>query len=216
MKNLIALLALASAAAAAPQLKCANGGLPRLTGDLFAPIECSSATLKVAALPVPPAKAQKIDLKALEGVYEGNALQGFGRYELRLELKTGWLGRAEGTLKLIELQFRTLSSHTLKLVPAKGDGRYATYLATDAKPSLELKGEAIFGAVDVSTAAAGAPPPLPGARQADFLFANGASYRVRFSPDGPSDLHAQVWWAVPGAPARSFETQLKRLPPAKR
>lgn len=211
MKSLLVLLAFASAAAAAP-LKCANGGLPRLTGDLFAPVDCSSAALAVAALPVPPAKPRKIDLKALEGAYEGSAVQGLGRYELRLELKTGWFGRAQATLKLLELQFHSLSSHVLKLAPAKGPGRYATVLAADVLPGRELQGEATAGDVEISTPAAGAPAPMKGARQMDFLFSNGAAYRVRFAPDGASALRAQVWWAVPGAPPRSFETVMTRVP----
>ena len=101
-----------------------------------------------------------------------------------------------------------------KLVPAKGLGRYTADLAVEALPDGALKGEATLGTVDVSTPEAGVPPPA-GARQMDFLFANGALYRVRFAPDGPSALRAQVWWAVPGAPSRSFESVLTRLPPAK-
>lgn len=137
-------------------------------------------------------------MKALEGAYEGSAVQGFGRYDLRLELKTGWFGRAEATLKLIELQFHVLSIQTLKLVPGKGPGRYSATLTTDALRGGKLKGEATVGA-----------------RQVDLLFANGARYSVRFLSAGPDDLRAQVWWAVPGAPPRSFETALTRVPPEK-
>ena len=198
MKTLLVLFAFASAAAAAP-LKCADGNSPRLTGDLFAPVECSSAALPVAALTVPPANPQDVDLKALEGAYEGPAaIQDLGRYDLRLEFKKGWFGRATATLKLIELQSHALSSHTLKLVPAKGTGRYAVAFKTDALPGRKLKGEATAGA-----------------RRLDLLFANGARDSVRFDPAGPDALRAQIWWAVPGAPPRTFETALTRVPSEK-
>lgn len=207
MKTLLAaVLALSSAAAAAP-LKCADGGTPRLTGDLFAPVECSSTTLPSAALPVPPAKPRKLDLAAAAGAYEGSAIEGMGRYELRLELKTGWFGRAEATLKLLELQFHSLSTQTLRLVSAKGAGRWNVVLASDALPGAELKGEAQTGSIEVSTSAPHGA--IVDGRQMDFRFSNGSEYRVRFAPSG-SSYRAQVWWTVPGAPARSFETELAR------
>jgi hypothetical protein len=214
MKILLAALVLSSAAAAAP-LKCADGGSPRLTGDLFAPVECSSATLPVAGLPVPPAKPRKLDLKSLEGSYEGSAVQGMGRYELRLELKSGWFGGAEATLKLLELQFHALSTQVLKLSPAKGPGRYSTVLTADVLPGRELQGEATAGTIAISTPTAGVPAAAKDARQMDFLFSNGSLYRVRFAPGAGSSYRAQVWWAVPGAPGRSFETELTRVPAAK-
>ena len=196
MKTFFFLLAFASAAAAAPH-KCANGASPRLTGDVFAPVECSSETPPVPAPPVPPPAPRRIDWKALEGAYEGSVVQGFGRYELRLELKHGWFGRAEATLKLVELQFHALSINTLKLVPAEGPGRYSIALTTDALPGRKLKGAAVLGS-----------------RQLDMLFANGARYSVRLEP-GPNASRVQFWEAAPGAPPRSFETELTRVPPKK-
>ncbi|HXT00603.1 MAG TPA: hypothetical protein VN915_08015 [Elusimicrobiota bacterium] len=206
MKILVALLAFSSASAA--PLKCANGGSPRLTGDLFAPVDCSSATLPVAALPVPPAKPRKLRLKGLDGAYEGSAVQGMGRYEIRVELKTGWFGRAEAALKLLELQFHSLTASRLTLSPAKGPGRFDAVLASDDLPGAELKGEAQAGAIEASTAAARGA--INDGSQVDLLFSNGARYRVRLAPSGSAGYRAQVWWAVPGAPARSFETQLTR------
>lgn len=209
MKILLALLALASAAAAAP-LMCANGGSPRLTGDLFAPVDCSSATLPVAALPVPAAKPGKASLKSLDGAYEGTAIQGMGRYEIRVELKSGWFGRAEATLKLLELQFHTLSTSIVKLSSGKGPGRFDASLSADALPGAELKGVAQAGTVVVSTSAPRGA--IAEGRQFDVRFDNGSQYRLRFAPSGKSAYRAQVWWAVPGAPERSFETELTPVP----
>ncbi|HEX4048011.1 MAG TPA: hypothetical protein VH309_09270, partial [Elusimicrobiota bacterium] len=211
MKSTLALLVLASAAAAAPR-KCPNGAPPRLSGDLFAPVECSSAALPVAALPVPAARPGKIDLKEFAGDYQGLTVAGFGRYELRAGLKTGWLGRAEATLTIIDLQSHFRSSLALKLVPAGGAGRYATVLTDGALPGAELKGEATAGTP--ASAAPGAAAAA-GERQMDIRFADGALYRVRFAPDGPSALNAQVWWAAPGTKAGTFAVKLTRLPPAK-
>jgi hypothetical protein len=103
---------------------------------------------------VPPAKPQKAALKGLDGAYEGTAIEGMGRYEIRVELKTGWFGRAEATLKLLELQFHSLSITSVKLTPAKGPGRFDAVLSSDALPGAELKGEAVAGTIEVSTAAA--------------------------------------------------------------
>jgi hypothetical protein len=209
MKTLLAVLALASAASAAP-LKCANGGSPRLTGDLFAPVDCSSGTLPAARLPVAPAEPRKLALKGLAGAYEGSAVQGMGRYELRIELKPGWFGRAEAALKLLELQFHTLTVSNVRLTPAKGAGRFDVALTADALPDAELRGEAQAGSIEVSTTAPRGA--IAEGRQLDVRFANGAEYRMRFAPSGKSAYRAQVWWAVPGAPERSFETELTPVP----
>lgn len=209
MKTLLALLALSTAASAA-RLKCANGGAPRLTGDLFAPVECSSAAAAAAPLPVPPANPGKLSLKGLDGAYEGSAIQGMGRYEIRVELKTGWFGRAEATLKLLELQFHSMSTTAVKLSPAKGPGRFDVELTADALPGETLKGEAQAGTVESSTSAPRGA--IAAGRQLDIRFANGSEYRLRFAPSGKSACRAQVWWAVPGAPERSFETELTPAP----
>lgn len=201
-RTLTLLLALAPAAAAAPS--CSNGLEPRLTGDLFTPAECSSDVVKAPELGVPPAAASaKTRLKELEGRWEGSAVIGFGRYEMLAELRTRWSGKGTATLKLKELQLRQRSGLSLALAPAKG-GRYALELAADQVPGKTLAGEAVLGVAASSAAAAAAP------RQADLTFANGAVYRVRWTPKGPDALDAHVWTAVPGAPPRDFEVALKR------
>jgi hypothetical protein len=217
MKTLLILLVLTPLCAAAP-LTCGNNGSPRLTGDLFAPVECAASTAVVAAAPlsVPPAvPAAKGDLKDLLGRWEGTAFQGFGRYDVAVELVPGRRGKARATMKLLEMQFHRVSAHTLQLVPGKGRGRYEIELATDALADRTLKGTVSLGDVDVSSAAAGAPRPLAGARQMDFAFVNGAQYRVRFAPADASTMRVQVWWTVPGAPERSFEALMARKAPAK-
>ena len=210
MKIIIAVLLFLASTAAAGTRKCADGGPPRLTGDLFAPAGCSSATLASATLPVPPVNPRQVSLAGLDGAYEGSAVQGLGRYQVRVELKSGWFGRAEATLRLIELQFHTLSVSTVKLTPAKGDGRFDAVLTAAILPGSELKGEAQAGTVAASTSTPRGI--IAEGRQFDVRFANGAQYRLRFAPSGKSAYRAQVWWAVPGAPDRSFETELTPVP----
>ncbi|HAZ08071.1 MAG TPA: hypothetical protein DCZ01_06015 [Elusimicrobia bacterium] len=189
-----------AARAAGPS--CAGGRPPRMTGDLFVPIECSTAAAVAASLPVEPSVAQKPDLKALSGTWEGSAVQGFGRYQILATLEVGWLGRAHGTLALKELQFREHLGHRLKLTPAKGKGRYGAALSTDSLPAAALKGEALFTTAPDAAAS--------GRHMFEVVFANGASHRARWAFEGEDALRVTVWSSVPGAPPRSWETVLRR------
>ena len=107
MKSLLVLVLLpAFASAEAP--KCPDNGTPRLTADIFAPVACAAATSAAPPLPVPPATpVKKPDIKEILGVWEGSAIQGFGRYQLKAELKSDWLGRVEATVRPLEVQFHT-------------------------------------------------------------------------------------------------------------
>lgn len=195
-------VALICPAARAAGPSCAGGRTPRLTGDLFVPVECSTAAAAAASLPIEPSVARKPDLQALSGTWEGSAVQGFGRYQIRATLEVGWLGRAHGTLALKELQFREQLGHRLKLAPAKGKGRYGAALSTDSLPAAVLEGEARFTTSDDAAA--------PGRQMFEVVFANGASHRARWAFEGKDALRVAVWSSVPGAPPRSLETVLRR------
>ena len=215
MKIMLVALVLSSAAAAAP-FKCDGGGSPRLTGDLFSPAACSSAAAPspAADFAVPVAtNPANLDLKALAGVYEGRVVLASTRYSARLEIKTGWLGRAEATLQLTDIQTSTSSTQSLKLVPGKAPGRYQVVLAAENLPGSELAGELTAGAADASAQTAGMSRPA-GMRQLDLRFENGAQYRVRYLP-GAVSARARAWWQAPGEPAGTFELDFKSAAPAK-
>ena len=114
----------------------------------------------------------------------------------------GWTGKVEATIKLKELQFQERAGHSMELKPRKEAGRWDVELRTDVLPGQTLSGAAVIGPVASTEAARGT-------MQADFSFANGAEHRVRWRRGG-AGLLVQVWSAIPGAPVRSFETELKR------
>lgn len=216
--KLAVLSVLTAVAAAAPLLAaprlCANGLPPALSGDLFAPVECSTSTKPTALLPGMPVvregKDVKTDLKELEGRWEGSLIHALGRYEVLLTVKPGRGGKAELTLDLKELQFRERLTNRLSLVPGKPRGTYETELTSTAAPESSLKGGAILGAA-VPPAAASPEAPAPSAdRQAEFTFANGAVHRVYFAVKDKSALRVRAFSAVPGAPLQKFEVELTK------
>jgi hypothetical protein len=208
--GLAVLAALMSAAVpllAAPRL-CSNGLPPALSGDLFAPVECSTATRPTALLPGLPVvregKDVKTDLKELEGRWEGSLIHALGRYEVLLTVKSGWTGKAALTLDLKELQFRERLTDRLTLVPGKPRGVYEAELTSTAAPEASLKGGAILGA------AVPPDPASPTDRQAEFTFANGAFHRVYFAVKDKAVLRVRAFSAIPGAPLQKFEVELTK------
>lgn len=209
---LAALAALAAAPLLAAPRLCPNGLPPALSGDLFAPVECSTGTQPSPLLPglpvVPPGKDVKADLKDLEGRWEGSLIHALGRYEVLLTVKTGWGGKAALTLDLKELQFRDRLSDSLSLVPGKPRGVYAAVLTTTLAPEASLKGGAIVGTA--------VPPETPDGkpvspdRQIDLTFANGAAHRAYFAVKDKSVLRVRAFSGVPGAPLQKFEVELKK------
>ncbi len=206
----IAVLALAASAAAVPLLAaprlCGNGRPAALSGDLFSPAECSSTTLKTAALPGEApltGKNARTGLKDLDGRWEGNLNYALGRYELLLTVKTGWGGKADLTLELKELQFHQRLTDRLTLVPAKENGRFEAVMTTSLLPDAALNGGAIIGE---STGTA----RTPGMRQTDLLFTNGAAHRAVFTLRGKDELQLRVLSAIPGAPLQDYEISLTR------
>jgi len=212
MKELkIAVLCAVLTAAAVPLLAgprlCGNGLPPRLSGDVFSPVECSSATLPVAALPGLPARLTKYtvtDLKALEGRWEGLAIHALGRYELLLTVKTNWRGKIEAALDLKEQQFRERLTDRLVLTPGKGRGAYAAALTTSLAPEASLAGNALVAE------AVGPEGATETDRQLDLSFANGASHRVVFALKDAKELRVRVFSAIPGAPLQNLEFVLAK------
>lgn len=203
----IAVLAALLAAAAAPLLAaprlCGNGFPPKLSGDLFSPAECSTKTLTTAALPGTPVRDGGPGLKDLDGRWEGTLIHALGRYELLLEVKTGWGGKAELILSLKELQFRDRVTDRLALAPAKGRGAYEAVLTSSVVPEASLKGTAAFGSA--------APAETGEAdRQADLAFSNGAAHRVVFALKGKTEMRVRAFSAIPGAPLQKFELVLTK------
>lgn len=185
--------------ASAQGAKCRLGNEPRLSGDFFAPVECSTAALKVESLPLPPVEADKrASLKELAGRWEGAAVAGFGRYELLLTLeKPSWTGSTRATAKLKELQFRERQGHVIEL-SSRGRNRWALELKSEALPGRALEGKATLGA-DEKT----------GERRFDAVFDNGARHVALLRLEG-EELKVRLWSAVPGAPPRELETVLRR------
>jgi len=206
----IAALALLLAAAAAPLMAgprlCSSGLPPALSGDLFSPAECSTATKTTALLPGPPVtregKDVKTDLKDLEGRWEGQLIHALGRYELLLTVKTSWRGRSELTLDLKELQFRERLTDRLSLVPAKERGAYAATMNTSVVPEASLKGSAVIGSAPGAEGQAD--------RQADLSFANGAVHRIVFALKDKTEMRVRAFSGVPGAPLQTFELVLTK------
>lgn len=215
MKNLRTAVLAAAAVFAAARLsaapRCSNGQTPRLSGDAFSPVECSTVTLRVVLLPGLPVvregKDIKTDLRELEGRWEGTLIQGMGRYALLLSVKTAWSGKTELVLATKEQQFRDKMTDTLTLVPSKERGSYAAALKTTLAPDASLSGAAVLGvAVAPSVSSGTAPAPD---RQAELTFANGALHRFYFAVKG-DELRVRAFSAVPGAPLQKFETTLRR------
>lgn len=209
---LAALAALAAAPLLAAPRLCPNGLPPALSGDLFAPVECSTGTKTAPLLPglpvAPPGKDGKADLKDLEGRWEASLIHALGRYELLLTVKTGRGGKTELTLNLKELQFRDRLTDTFSLVPGKPRGVYEAVLTTTLAPEAALKGGAIVG-----TAAAPEPPaatPSPPDRQIDVTFENGAVHRAYFALKDKSTVRVRAFSGVPGAPLQKFDVELKK------
>ena len=206
-------LAAVSAIAAAP--KCSDGRPPRLNGDAFSPVECSTVTKSVPALAGTPAADSKdvpADLKSLEGRWEGAFAHALGRYQAALTVKTAWSGKAEMTLELTELQFHEKLTDSLTLKPGKGRGVYEAVLSSSKAADISLKGALKLGAeaaaVFVGTST-GTVKALP-VRQADLVFENGASHRIVFSQRGKDALDAAWSMAVPGAPTQNLRLTLRR------
>ncbi|UPT75307.1 MAG: hypothetical protein M0D55_06325 [Elusimicrobiota bacterium] len=166
-------------------------------------MQCSTATKPAPALPgrppVPVADAKKA-LRELEGRWEGTFAHALGRYNAVLTIKTGWSGKTEATLDLLELQFREKLTDKLVLKPAK-DGWDAVWTSSIA-PEASLQGTLALGDERVEgTAAAG--------RQADLSFVNGASHRIAYRIAG-KDLEVAVASAVPGAPPQTLRAVFTR------
>ena len=218
MKNLkLVVLSVALAAAAAPLFAaphCGSGVTPRLNGDLFSPVDCSTATKPTPLLPglaaVRAGKEVKTDLRDLDGRWEGNLIQGIGRYELLLTIKTSWNGKTEIILETKELQFQERLTDRLSLVATKPRGSYSAVLTTTLAPGVSLKGEAILGAALAPEAPAGATSMPPPDRQAELTFANGAVHRIHFALKGKNDMRVRAFSGIPGAPLQKFELELKR------
>lgn len=204
---LAALMSAAVPLLAAPRL-CSNGQPPALSGDLFAPVECSTATKPTALLPGLPVvregKDVKTDLKELEGRWEGSLIHALGRYEVLLTVKTSWTGKAALTLDFKELQFRERLTDRLSLVPGKPRGVYEAELTSTAAPEASLKGGAILGAAVAPDAAS------PADRQAELTFANGAVHRVYFAVKDKAVMRVRAFSAIPGAPLQKFEVELTK------
>lgn len=209
----VALAALAAPLFAAP--KCGVGVTPRLTGDLFSPVECSTATKTVLQIPGTAVEREgpevKTDLRDLDGRWEGTLIQGMGRYSLLLTIKTAWGGKTELTLDAKELQFRDRLTDRLTLTPGKEKGVYAATLVTSVWPEGSLKGNAILGAALLPAVPAGTKPPTPD-RQADLVLANRAVHRAIFTFMGKDkkELRVRTYASIPGAPLQMFELTLTR------
>ncbi len=210
---LAALMTAAVPLLAAPRL-CSNGRPPALSGDLFAPAECSTSTRPAAQLPGLPVvregKDVKTDLKELEGRWEGSLIHALGRYEVLLTVKSGWTGKAALTLDLKELQFRERLTDRLSLVPGKPRGVYEAELTSTAAPEASLMGGVILGAAVPPEAASPGSSAPPADRQAELTFANGAVHRVYFAVKDKAVLRARAFSAIPGAPLQKFEVELTK------
>lgn len=203
----VLLTAAAAPLVAGPRL-CGNGLPPRLSGDAFSPVECSSATMPVALLPGLPARLTKssiTDLRALEGRWEGASAHALGRYDLLLTVKSNWRGKIEAVLNLKERQFRDRLSDRLVLTPGKGRGVYEALLTASLAPEASLAGKALIAE------AMGPEGATQTDRQADLSFANGANHRIIFALDKDgTEMRARVFSAIPGAPLQTLELILTK------
>jgi hypothetical protein len=211
MKELkIAVLAAALAAASAQAApRCYNGQAPKLSGDAFSPVECSSKTLTAVALPDLPVSSSndaKTSLKDLDGRWEGGLVHGIGRYAFLLTVKTSWGGKTALTLDIKELQLRERLTDRLALVPGKVRGSYEAVLTSSLAPDASLSGGAVIGALGQPES----PKDAETARQMDLLFVNGAAHRIFLNVMGKNELRVRAYSAVPGAPLQKFETILAR------
>lgn len=213
--NLVLVAALLTAGAAplfAAPRRCANGNPPKLSGDVFSPVECSSATLTAPMLPdlpIRPNPQAKTDLRDVDGRWEGDLYHAMGRYALLLTIKTGWNGKTEVVLDTQERQFRERLTDRLTLTPGKQRGSYEAVMTTSVVPDASLKGGALVGAAaepELSTPTAKAPAE----RQMDLLFDNGAAHRLIFSLKGKNELLLRAFSGIPGAPLQKFELTLAR------
>lgn len=211
----IAALLAASAAAvsAAPRL-CKSGLPPSLSGDLFAPIDCSTGSKPSPQLPglsvVREGSEVKTDLKDLEGRWEGFLIHALGRYEVLLTVKTGWGGKTTLTLDMKEQQFRDRLTDRLSLVPRKERGSYDATLTSSLAPSAALEGGAVIGAAapaDHPVQKGGQPPPD---RQAEVTFANGAAHRVYFAVKDKTVMRVRAYSGIPGTQLQKFEVELTK------
>lgn len=212
----IAVLGAVLTAAAAPLLAgprlCGSGVPPRLSGDAFSPVECSTTTLPVALLPGLPArrtKSSKTDLRDLEGRWEGSLSHALGRYDLLLTIKTSWRGRTEVRLDTKELQFRDRLTDRLSLVQTKERGVYEAVMTTTLAPEASLAGKAVLGEAAGPEAEAAAKAPIPD-RQADLTFANGAVHRIVFALKDRAEMRVRAFSGVPGAPLQTMEIVLTK------
>lgn len=205
MSKLLAIvlaIPLAALAAPAPR-KCASGAAPRLSGDAFSPVECSTTTKPSAALPGEPAAApaggKAPSIKELEGRWEASLTHALGRYELLLTVKTRWGGKADLVLEMKELQFRDRNVDRLALVPVKGvRGGYEAEMTTDLAPAAApLKGRLTMGGTEEE-------------RRIDLSFDNGAAHRLILKREGKDEWRLRAASAIPGAPLQAFETRLLR------
>ena len=216
MKGLkvVSLAVLTAAATAAPLLAgprlCGSGATPKLSGDMFSPVDCSTTTKSAIPLPGLPLaherKEEKTDLKDLSGRWEGVLIHALGRYELLLDVKTRWGGKAELTLAMKELQFRERLTDRLVLSSAKGRGAYKAILTTTVLPDASLTGILGLGAASPPLGEENAVPD----RQADIIFPNGSSHRLYFALKGPSEMRIRAFSSIPGAPLQKYEVELRR------
>ncbi len=199
---LVLVIPLAALAAPAPR-KCASGAAPRLSGDAFSPVECSTATAKAAPAlpgqPVVPGEGKAPTLKELEGRWEASLTHALGRYELLLTVKTRWGGKADMVLAMKELQFRDRNTDRLALVPVKGvRGAWEAEMTTDLAPAAApLKGRLTMAGTEEE-------------RQLDLSFENGAAHRVWLKRAGKDEWLLRAASAIPGAAVQKFETRLLR------
>ena len=205
------LTAVAAPLLAAPR-RCSNGLPPTLSGDMFSPAECSTATKTTIALPGLPASRtdKSAGFKELDGHWEGVMFHALGRYELLLTIKTGWGGKSELTMDMKEQQFHERLTNQLTLVPAKERATYTATLTSTVVPGAELKGVLGLGMTPplaLSTSTAKAPATE---RQADIALSNGAVHRIIFAVMDNAELRVRAFSGIPGAPLQKFEVVLKR------
>lgn len=186
-------------AAAAPAPRCPKPGqAPRLNGDPFAPVECSTAPAAAVALPfAAPAEPANPKLEELEGRWEGVLIRGFGRFASTLEIRRGRRGALNVTLRWKEQQLRQTGESALALAPEREPGAYRATLKASALPGASLEGRARFLREE------------GGGSRLELSFRNGASHRLSWSVK-ESRLSFSAAWAVPAAPLQQIEGVLDR------
>lgn len=194
---LLAVLVPAAAFAAPAARKCANGREPVLSGDAFAPVDCSTFTARALGLPGPsvePGSGPATDLKTLTGRWKGAFSVGVGRWEADATVKKSWFGgRATVVLRLVERQFVDTVVDTLALKPVKGlPGAYDATWTSDRLPGTVLKGKAVLAGSGFG-----------------LSLENGAVHRLEWTRDG-GVLRLTAWSSVPHGPVQRVTADLVR------